>query len=42
MEEPKPIDTVLEVQDGLIDIAILFNHIDKGIKVEEDKDGKAS
>jgi hypothetical protein len=46
MEEEKkkhkkkaPIDTVLEVQDGLIDINLLMKHIDKGL---EENNGKNS
>lgn len=41
METPKQDDHVLEIQDGLIDIQILFNRIDSKIEAlkEEDQNG---
>lgn len=39
MEETK--DIVLEVQDGYIDVSMLFNHIDEGLQIKEvNNDGK--
>ena len=44
MEDKTVIDTVLEVQDGEIDISLLFGKIEKEFKLptEDIKDGKAS
>jgi len=33
-QKKTPIDTVLEVQDGLIDINLLIGYIDKKLKIE--------
>ena len=42
MEDKKPKDTVLEVQDGTIDLSALFEHLDRKIKDKEiGKNGKA-
>lgn len=31
-----PYNTVLEVQDGVIDVMVLFGHIDRGLGIKND------